>query len=122
VDKKNILLGSSVELVSSGALKSIAQGNYFDKHKSAIRGTGYAVQSLEAALWSFWVTDTFAQALLTAANLGEDVDTTAAICGKIAGADYGEGAIPEPWLEQLVMKEKTGELAEQLGSAGQLNK
>jgi ADP-ribosyl-[dinitrogen reductase] hydrolase len=44
------------------------------------------VSSLEAALWSFQSTDSFEAAVLKAANLGDDADTTAAICGQLAGA------------------------------------
>lgn len=63
-----------------------------------IRGTGYVVQSLEAALWCFYRTDTFETAILKAANLGDDTDTTAAVCGQVAGAYYGESGIPQKWL------------------------
>jgi ADP-ribosyl-[dinitrogen reductase] hydrolase len=115
-DKENILLGSPSDLVSAGTLKSISRGSYFNKPRSGILGSGYVVKSLEAALWCFWMTDTFEQAILTAANLGDDADTTAAICGQIAGAFYGESGIPVTWLNQLVMKDKIGEMAEQLGS------
>ena len=51
-----------------------------------IRGNGYVVDALEAALWCFWTTDTFSAAVLAASNLGDDADTTAAICGQVAGA------------------------------------
>lgn len=120
-DKQDILLGSSKELVGSDALKSIAQGDYLNKAANDIRGTAYVVESLEAALWSFWMTDIFEKAILTAANLGDDADTTAAICGQIAGAYYGEIGLPNRWLERLVMKEKIGGLAEQLWRAGSTN-
>ena len=116
--KENILLGSPSGLVSAKILKSIARGSYFDKPTSEILGLGYVVKSLEAALWCFWKTDTFEQAILTAANLGDDADTTAAICGQIAGAFYGENSIPVSWLNQLVMKNEIGKMAEQLGSIG----
>ena len=116
-DKKEILLGSHPDLVRSGRLKSIALGDYMNKAAIGIRGTGYVVKSLEAALWSFSVSQTFEDAILTAANLGDDADTTAAICGQVAGAYYGESGIPCQWLERLVMKEKIGELAEQLRTA-----
>ena len=79
-----------------------------------IRGTGYVVESLEAALWCFWRTDSFEEAILTAANLGDDADTTAAICGQMAGAYYGESGIPADWLDKLVMVEEIGALAEKL--------
>jgi ADP-ribosyl-[dinitrogen reductase] hydrolase len=113
-DKEAILLVSSQEMVGSDALKSIALGDYFNKGSSEIHATGYVVQSLEAALWSFWKSDSFEQSILTAINLGHDTDTTAAICGQIAGALYGVSAIPSRWLDRLVMKEKIGELAELL--------
>jgi ADP-ribosyl-[dinitrogen reductase] hydrolase len=32
-----------------------------------------------------------------AVNLGDDADTTGAIYGQIAGAYYGDNAIPLPW-------------------------
>ena len=86
--------------------------------KISDRGTGYVVESLEAALWSFWVSEDFEQAILTAANLGDDADTTAAICGQIAGAYYGESGIPKRWLDRLFMRERLGELADQLWKAG----
>jgi len=40
--------------------------------------------------------------------------TTAAICGQVAGAYYGESGIPSHWLKQLTMGSEIGELAEQL--------
>ena len=113
-DRQTILLGSSGQLVRSGSLKSIAQGDYFKKLENSIHGTGYVVESLEAALWSFWGSDSFESAILRAANLGDDADTTAAICGQIAGAYYGECGIPDRWLERLVMKKEIGLLAERL--------
>ena len=71
-----------------------ARGEYRNKPIGEIRGTGYVVQSLEAALWCFYQTDIFAAAILKAANLGDDTDTTAAVCGQVAGAYYGESGIP----------------------------
>lgn len=55
------------------------------------------VQSLEAALWSFATTASYRDCVLTAANLGDDADTTAAVAGQIAGAFYGVDAIPQTW-------------------------
>ncbi len=77
---------------------AIASGAFITKSDSDIRGNGYCVDSLEAALWCFFNTDSFEQAVLRAANLGEDADTTAAIAGQIAGAFYGAAAIPADWL------------------------
>lgn len=103
-----------LELSLSTTIQAIAVGDYRDKSIDQIRGSGYVVESLEAALWCFWSTDTYEQAILTAANLGDDADTTAAICGQIAGAYYGETGIPDRWLNQLTMRDRIAELAEQL--------
>ncbi|MCJ7627696.1 MAG: ADP-ribosylglycohydrolase family protein [Longimicrobiales bacterium] len=67
-----------------------------------------------AALWCFHRTSTFEDAALTAANLGEDADTTAAICGQIAGAFYGVEGIPERWLRLLARRELIEGLADRL--------
>lgn len=63
----------------------------------SIKGTGYVVESLEAALWCFFNTHSYEEAVLEAVNLGDDADTTAAICGQVAGAFYGDENIPIEW-------------------------
>jgi ADP-ribosylglycohydrolase len=53
-------------------------------------------------------------AILQAANLGDDADTTAAICGQIAGAFYGESGIPAKWLHKLCMRAEISDIADKL--------
>ena len=110
-DKQAVLLGDNQGAYSSPGIKAIAGGDYFQKQESEIRGTGYVVESLEAALWCFWVTETFEEAILKAANLGDDADTTAAVCGQVAGAFFGVSGIPSMWLEKLVMRREIEDLA-----------
>jgi len=93
---------------------AIARGSYRNKEASDIHGSGYVVHSLEAALWVFGRTHNFADAILMAANLGEDADTTAAVCGQLAGAYYGESAIPSHWLERLALRSEITQLADLL--------
>lgn len=93
------------------AVRSIAAGQYRDKQRDAIRGSGYCVASLEAALWCFATTGSFADAVLAAANLGDDADTTAAITGQVAGAFYGIEGIPAHWRGMLFMGEEIGDMA-----------
>ncbi len=95
-----------------------ANGAYLQKSEQEIRGSGYVVQSLEAALWCFQRTSTFEDAILTAANLGDDADTTAAVCGQIAGAFYGIQGIPERWLRILARRELIEDLAGRLAEGG----
>ena len=81
---------------------------------SAIRGSGYVVHSLEAAIWSVARSLSFEDAVLTAANLGEDADTTAAIAGQLAGALYGVSGIPAAWREKLAWHDRIVGYAEAL--------
>ena len=59
-------------------------------------------------------TRNFPDTILKAANLGEDADTTAAVCGQIAGAYYGESGIPSHWLERLALRSEITKLATRL--------
>jgi ADP-ribosyl-[dinitrogen reductase] hydrolase len=72
------------------------------------------VKSLEAALWAFYNGDDYRSAVLMAANLGDDADTTAAICGQLAGAYYGIGGLPPAWLATLALREKIESFATRL--------
>ena len=117
--KEQLLQGGEDIHNLSPALASIAAGDYQAKHEDDIRGTGYVVQSLEAALWCFHTTGNFKDAILKAANLGDDADTTADICGQIAGAHYGFDNIPRNWRDQLACYELITELADMLYKASQ---
>ena len=108
--------------VSDAALKApkvlaIAAGEYRDKSRGEIVGSGYSVASLEAAFWCFHHTDSFADAVLAAANLGDDADTTAAIVGQLAGAYYGVQGIPAGWLEKVWMRAEIQQMADALSDA-----
>jgi ADP-ribosyl-[dinitrogen reductase] hydrolase len=63
------------------------------------------VKSLEAALWAFHGAADFRQAVLRAVNLGDDADTTGAVCGQLAGAFWGEAGIPAEWRARLAGRE-----------------
>ena len=112
--KEVVLAPSQQALRLSPDLKSVATGGYKTKIMDQIRGSGYVVQSLEAAFYCFWSTDNFKDCVLMAANLGDDADTTCAVVGQIAGAYYGEAGLPTEWLEKLTMCEEIGALADQL--------
>lgn len=115
-DKEAVLSEPDVA-TNSASLRGIAKGRYRTKSARQVRGSGYVAECLEAALWCFLGTDSFKAAILAAANLGDDADTTAAVCGQLAGAYYGEGGIPAQWLDRLTMRDEIGELAEQLLTA-----
>lgn len=95
-------------------IDEIAAGSFKQRQPPQIKGSGYVVRSLEAALWAFYHSDSFRQGCLLAANLGDDADTTAAIYGQLAGAYYGEAGIPAGWRRQLALYETIAGLADQL--------
>jgi ADP-ribosyl-[dinitrogen reductase] hydrolase len=115
--KDEAVLADIESFTGSSRIVAIARGDYRRKTESEIRGSGYVVESLEAALWCFVQTDTFSDAVLRAANLGDDADTTSAVCGQVAGAYYGAQQIPSTWLERLAMRATITELADRLYQA-----
>lgn len=72
-----------------------------EKTRDEVQSTGYVLHTLEAALWCALNTESYAECVLVAVNLGDDSDTTACVAGALAGAMYGYRAIPERWLESL---------------------
>jgi ADP-ribosyl-[dinitrogen reductase] hydrolase len=113
-DSKTLLQSYRSPIFNEPKVSGIAAGTYLGKSRKDISGSGYSVASLEAALWCFHHTDTFESAILEAANLGDDADTTAAIVGQIAGAYYGVNLIPKHWLDMLHMRSDIEAIAEAL--------
>ena len=93
---------------------AIASGSFKEKNPPEIRGTGYVVESLEAALWAFYHSGSFEEGCLLAVNLGDDADTTGAVYGQLAGAFYGEEGIPESWRARLAHRELIESYADRL--------
>ncbi len=96
------------------AVAAVAEGSFWHKQPPEIRGRGYVVDCLEAALWALAHSDTYRQGALLAANLGEDADTTAAVYGQLAGALYSEEGIPAEWRQLLALRETIEGLADGL--------
>ncbi len=93
------------------AIADIAAGSFKEKEPPEIRGGGYVVHSLEAALWAFNKGQDFRSGALLAVNLGDDADTTGAVYGQIAGAYYGEEGIPIEWRDKLALLDVLHDLA-----------
>lgn len=86
-------------------IDEITRGSFRERRPPEIVGSGYVARSLEAALWAFHEAGDFRQAVLRAVNLGDDADTTGAVCGQLAGACWGETGIPQPWRQNLARRE-----------------
>jgi len=107
---------SLAEILNSMDALRIA-GGWRGLPRAAIRGSGYVVHSLQAAVWAVARTTDFRSAILLAANLGEDADTTAAVTGQLAGAIYGLSGIPSDWLDRLAWRDELENLAGRLFDA-----
>ncbi|SFG28893.1 ADP-ribosylglycohydrolase family protein [Pontibacter chinhatensis] len=96
------------------AIEEVAKGSFKVLNPPLIKGSGYVVRSLEAALWAFYNSDTFEEGCLLAVNLGDDADTTGAVYGQMTGAYYGVEGIPAHWRDVVYDGKGICELAEGL--------
>ena len=106
------------DILASDAATQI-DGGWRGLHRNQIEGSGYVAKSLQAAVWAVSRTTDFRSAVLLAANLGDDADTTAAIAGQLAGAIYGASDIPADWLAPLAWRDRLETTARTLFTAGQ---
>jgi ADP-ribosylglycohydrolase len=85
----------------AGAYGRVLGGDLPSLPAADIRGSGYVLHCLEAALWCLTTTPDFPSCVLAAVNLGDDADTTGAVAGGLAGLAYGRAAIPGEWIASL---------------------
>ena len=111
------IAGASLPDVLASPAAGRIEGAWRGLHRDAVEGSGWVVQSLQAAVWAVSRTTDFRSAVLLAANLGNDADTTAAIAGQLAGAIYGVAGIPPGWLEALAWRERLEGAAQTLFDA-----
>jgi ADP-ribosylglycohydrolase len=111
-------IGTAVDLNTlSPRIVEIVDGSFITREPPDIRGTGYVVHTLEAALWAFHRSPTFEEGALMAVNLGNDTDTTGAVYGQLAGCHYGVENIPERWRAKLAHVEMITQFADRLHEA-----
>ncbi len=116
--KEGVLFGDD-RPYHEASVRAIAAGQYRALAVNQIRGTGYVIDCLSAALWCFMRADSYEAAVLQAANLGDDADTTAAVCGQLAGAFFGRDGIPVRWRERVFMGSEIERLAGDLFDLGE---
>jgi ADP-ribosyl-[dinitrogen reductase] hydrolase len=71
------------------------------KTRRDLPSSGWVRHTVEVAVWALLTTDSYEEAVVQAANLGNDADTAAAVTGALAGAYYGLAGIPQPWQDAL---------------------
>jgi ADP-ribosylglycohydrolase len=83
-------------------------------HEAEIASSGYVIHTLEASLWCLLNTNSYAEAVLTAVNMGKDTDTTGCVTGGMAGLYYGIAQIPPAWVDAIARKPDIFDLADRL--------
>ena len=97
---------------------AVAAGSWRSKARDDISSSGYVLHTLEAALWCVGRSESMADALVLAANLGHDADTVGAVTGQLAGALWGKSGAPAAWLDKLAWRQHIEALAARLFDAG----
>ena len=86
--------------------------NFLGLSDIEIKSSGYVVHTLESALWCLLNTNSYAECVLKAVNLGDDTDTVGAVAGGLAGIYYGLEQIPKDWLNVIAKRAYIEELCE----------
>lgn len=90
--------------------KLLKLDTFLNLDEKYIKSTGYVVHTLEASIWCLLNTNSYAEAVLKAVNLGDDSDTVGAVTGGLAGAYYHLEAIPKEWINVIAKKDYLIEL------------
>lgn len=95
------------------AYHRILDGSIIVEPQREISGSGYVVDSLEAAIWASFNSENYQEAVTKAINLGDDTDTVGAITGSMAGVMYGVENIPEKWIQAIKKVDAIRNLSDQ---------
>jgi ADP-ribosylglycohydrolase len=114
LDKIHLLYSSGEYALEKPHFDRVFSGKIADIPIKEINSGGYVIDTLEASLWCFLNSSSYAQAVLQAVNLGGDTDTTAAVTGGLAGIYYGVEGIPSEWLDQIARKQDIIDLSSRL--------
>jgi len=95
------LLGADRFALNAIARELVDQHPQFHFNNYQGRASGYVVETMQTVFHFLFTTGSFEECLVGVVNQGGDADTTGAIAGMLAGALYGEAAIPQGWLKRL---------------------
>ena len=118
-----LLRGGSRQAARAVADELVAAERRFRFEPYPGRSTGYIVDTVQTVLHAFFSTNSLEECLVKTVNLGGDADTSGAIVGMLAGACYGEEALPARWLRRLdrAVRQRAAAQAEALVLLGRGN-
>ena len=86
---------------------------------ATLQSSGYVIHTLQTALYHGLTAESAEEAIIEAVNMGKDTDTVGAVTGAIAGARFGEQALPERWLSEVDHTAELRDLAHQLAKGSE---
>ncbi len=110
----DIVSDSIVKAKLSLALKHIEMGTDHFEALAQIGVNGYVPETVGAAFYCLGATDNYKDAVVLAVKAGGDTDTTAAICGAMAGTLYGLEGIPSEYKDKVENFELLQSLTDEL--------
>ena len=99
-----LLRGEGLEAARRIADALVVEHRCFRFEPYPKRSSAYIVDTVQTVFHGLFTSESFEDCLVKIVNLGGDGDTTGAIAGMLAGAAYGEAAIPPRWLRRLDTK------------------
>jgi ADP-ribosyl-[dinitrogen reductase] hydrolase len=110
----DFLISKKIEEAEIRHFDRLLKSDISKLNEDAISSSGYVVHTLEASIWCLLTTSSYEEAVLKAANLGEDTDTTGAVTGGLAELLYGYESIPERWLSKIARRQEIEGLVERM--------
>ena len=98
----------------SPKIANVARGSFLRNGPPDIRGTGYVVESIEAALWAFARSTTFDRARCSRSTLATMRIRLARSTASSRERFYGVEAIPDAWRSKLTARETLETFASRL--------
>jgi ADP-ribosyl-[dinitrogen reductase] hydrolase len=101
---KNTLLHKTLTLYPDCPTKfqEMLKSDFTKIQVEQLEVSGYSLNTLNIALWSFLTTDSYSHCIERVISLGNDTDTFAAVAGAIAGCYYGYNNIPTEWRDGVL--------------------
>ena len=115
--KKAELLSSVLDLYKGNIpfdLRGILEKDYVFMSEYVGNVSGYSLDTLNIALWSFITSRSYEETIKKVILLGNDTDTFAVVAGGLAGAYYGVDNINDEWINSIINKEKFLKIAKEI--------
>ncbi|MFD1564123.1 ADP-ribosylglycohydrolase family protein [Haloarchaeobius amylolyticus] len=107
-------IGSELPDDVRNAVGPVTAARHGEPADISLENSGYVVTTLQAGLYHGLTAETAEDAIVDAVMMGGDTDTIGAVTGAVAGARFGDGALPERWLTEINEASELRQLATDL--------